>query len=331
MKILLTGVAGFIGNELALRLLAEGHEVIGVDNINDYYSPQLKLARLRRLGVEGGMPDTGEWVSGRDGFRFLRLDISDRPGMERLFTERYDRLVHLAAQAGVRYSLENPHAYIDSNVVGFLNILEGCRHSGCKRLVYASSSSVYGGNEKVPFQESDRVDNPVSLYAATKKTNELMASVYAHLYGLQTTGLRFFTVYGPWGRPDMAPCLFADAIMKGRPLRLFNGGDMQRDFTFVTDIVEGTMRVLQATESPRPVYNIGSGAPQPLTHFLHTLETSLGRKAVIEMAPMQPGDVTRTWADTSALEADFHYRPIVKLEDGVRQFAQWFKHEYQQI
>ena len=329
MKILLTGAAGFIGNALALRLLAEGHEVVGLDSVNDYYTPTLKLARLERLGLKAEMPEYGAMLGGNEGFRFVRLDLSDREGMEQLFrTERFDRVVHLAAQAGVRYSLQNPHAYIDSNIVGFLNVLEGCRHGGVSRLVYASSSSVYGGNEHVPFSEDDRVDSPVSLYAATKKSNELMAHVYAHLYGLKTTGLRFFTVYGPWGRPDMAPWLFADAILHDRTLRLFNGGDMMRDFTFVDDIVEGTLRIALAAESPRPVYNIGCGSPQPLMLFLQTLETALSHKAQIEKAPMQPGDVHRTWADTTALQQDFGYSPTIGLREGVERFAHWFKQAY---
>ena len=275
------------------------------------------------------MPEYGAMLGGKDGFRFVRLDLSDREGMEQLFRrEHFDRVIHLAAQAGVRYSLQNPHAYIDSNIVGFLNVLEGCRHGGVTRLVYASSSSVYGGNERVPFSEDDRVDSPVSLYAATKKSNELMAHVYAHLYGLKTTGLRFFTVYGPWGRPDMAPWLFADAILHDRTLRLFNGGDMMRDFTFVDDIVEGTLRIALAAESPRPVYNIGCGSPQPLMLFLQTLETALSHKAQIEKAPMQPGDVHRTWADTTALQQDFGYSPTIGLREGVERFAHWFKQAY---
>lgn len=329
MKILLTGAAGFIGNALALRLLAEGHEVVALDSVNDYYTPTLKLARLERLGLKGEMPEYGTMLGGNEGFRFVRLDLSDREGMEQLFCrEHFERVIHLAAQAGVRYSLQNPHAYIDSNIVGFLNVLEGCRHGGVTRLVYASSSSVYGGNERVPFSEDDRVDRPVSLYAATKKSNELMAHVYAHLYGLKTTGLRFFTVYGPWGRPDMAPWLFADAILHDRTLRLFNGGDMMRDFTFVDDIVEGTLRIALAAESPRPVYNIGCGSPQPLMLFLQTLETALSHKAQIEKAPMQPGDVHRTWADTTALQQDFGYSPTIGLREGVERFAHWFKQAY---
>lgn len=329
MKILLTGAAGFIGNALARRLLSDGHEVVGLDSVNDYYTPTLKLARLERLGLKAEMPEYGTMLEGNEGFRFVRLDLSDREGMEQLFRrEHFDRVIHLAAQAGVRYSLQNPHAYIDSNIVGFLNVLEGCRHGGVTRLVYASSSSVYGGNERVPFSEDDRVDSPVSLYAATKKSNELMAHVYAHLYGLKTTGLRFFTVYGPWGRPDMAPWIFADAILHDRTLRLFNGGDMMRDFTFVDDIVEGTLRIALAAESPRPVYNIGCGSPQPLMLFLQTLETALSHKAQIEKAPMQPGDVHRTWADTTALQQDFGYSPTIGLREGVERFAHWFKQAY---
>lgn len=332
MKTLVTGAAGFIGNALSLRLLREGHEVFALDSINDYYTPALKLARLARLGLGEEMPAYGEVLEGTEGLRFVRMELNDREGMERLFAgNAFDCVVNLGAQAGVRYSLENPHAYIDSNITGFLNVLEGCRQSGCQRLVYASSSSVYGGNESVPFRETDRVDSPVSLYAATKKSNELMAGVYAHLFGIRPTGLRFFTVYGPWGRPDMAPFLFADAIMHGRALRLFNGGEMARDFTYIDDIVEGTLRVVLADRSPLPVYNIGCGSPQPLTHFLHTLEEALGREAIVQKAPMQPGDVVRTWADTTALERDFGYRPQIGLEEGVKRFAQWFKNDYKEL
>ena len=323
MKILVTGAAGFIGNALTLRLLNEGHEVVGLDSLNDYYDVRLKLARLGRLGLAATMPDYGAWQRNADGtLRFVRLDLSDREAMEALFrAERFDRVVNLAAQAGVRYSLQNPHAYIESNVAGFLNVLEGCRHSGCQRLVYASSSSVYGGNTKVPFSETDAVDNPVSLYAATKKSNELMAHVYGHLYGLKTTGLRFFTVYGPWGRPDMAPMLFT----QGRPIRLFAADRQERDFTYIDDIVEGTLRVALADDSPLPVYNIGCGTPQGLMTFVRTLEAALGREAAIEHAPMQPGDVSRTWADTAALERDFGYRPAVSLQEGIGRFAEWFE------
>ena len=332
MKILVTGAAGFIGNALCLRLLSEGHEVVGLDNINDYYSPTLKLARLERLGLKKEMPEYGKFIDGAENFRFIRMDLAERDGMEQMFkNNRFDCVVNLAAQAGVRYSLQNPHAYIDSNVVGFLNILEGCRHNGIQRLVYASSSSVYGGNEHVPFCEADRVDNPVSLYAATKKSNELMAEVYTHLYGLKTTGLRFFTVYGPWGRPDMALMLFANAIQTNRPIRLFAADRQQRDFTYIDDIVEGTLRVALAEESPQAVYNIGCGQPRPLTLFLSTLEDALGKRATVEHTPMQPGDVPCTWADTTALERDFGYHPTVSLEDGIQRFAQWFKDEYRNI
>ena len=332
MKILVTGTAGFIGNALALRLLDNKHEVVGLDNINDYYTPALKLARLERLGLKKEMPEYGKFINGTEGFRFVRMDLADREGMERIFKEsHFDCVVNLAAQAGVRYSLQNPHAYIDSNVVGFLNILEGCRHNGIQRLVYASSSSVYGGNESVPFKEGDRVDNPISLYAATKKSNELMASVYAHLYGLKTTGLRFFTVYGPWGRPDMAPILFADAILSERPIRLFAANKQQRDFTFIDDIVEGTLRITLAKESPQPIYNIGCGQSLPLLLFLDIMEKALGKRAIVEHAPMQPGDAPRTWADTTALERDFGYCAAVSISEGVQQFTDWFKNEYKNI
>ncbi|MBR1838915.1 MAG: NAD-dependent epimerase/dehydratase family protein [Bacteroidaceae bacterium] len=333
MKILVTGAAGFVGHALTERLLKENHEVVGIDNLNDYYDPRLKLARLARLGLPmGAVPTPGQEVRGREGFRFVRLDIADRAAVEQLFrTYTFDRVVHLAAQAGVRYSIDHPHAYAESNLVGFLHILEGCRQQGIRRLVYASSSSVYGGNERVPFRESDVVDQPVSLYAATKKSNELMAHAYSHLYGIKATGLRFFTVYGPWGRPDMALFLFANAIVKHQPLRLFNYGDMQRDFTYIDDIVEGTYRIAMADDSPEAVYNIGYGQPQPLTRFLEILEQSLGQRAIVEKVAMQPGDVARTWADTTALQRDYGYRPHVSLEDGTQRFAQWFLNEYPKI
>lgn len=333
MKILVTGAAGFVGHALTERLLKENHEVVGIDNLNDYYDPRLKLARLARLGLPmGAVPTPGQEVQGREGFRFVRLDIAERAAVEQLFrTYTFDRVVHLAAQAGVRYSIDHPHAYAESNLVGFLHILEGCRQQGIRRLVYASSSSVYGGNERVPFRESDVVDQPVSLYAATKKSNELMAHAYSHLYGIKATGLRFFTVYGPWGRPDMALFLFANAIVKHQPLRLFNYGDMQRDFTYIDDIVEGTYRIAMADDSPEAVYNIGYGQPQPLTRFLEILEQSLGQRAIVEKVAMQPGDVARTWADTTALQRDYGYRPHVSLEDGTQRFAQWFLNEYPKI
>lgn len=312
MKILVTGAAGFIGFHLAGRLLSRGDEVVGVDNLNDYYPVALKEARLSRL-----LPEKG--------FRFVKMDISDRTALPALFeTEKFDAVVNLAAQAGVRYSIENPWAYVESNLVGFMNVLECCRHYPVKHLVYASSSSVYGDNGKVPFSEDDKVDNPVSLYAATKKSNELLASCYNHLYGIPATGLRFFTVYGPWGRPDMSPMLFASAILAGRPIKVFNNGKMMRDFTYIDDIVEGVVRVLDNPSGAHRVYNIGCGSPAKLMDFISLIETSLGRTAEKIMMPMQAGDVTRTYADTTALERDFGYRPHIALPDGIAKFVEWY-------
>ena len=288
MKVLITGAAGFIGFHLVQRLLGRGDEVVGLDNLSDYYSVALKEARLAQVRS--------------DRFRFVRMDLADREALPALFAaERFDAVVNLAAQAGVRYSVENPWAYVDSNVVGFLNILECCRHYPVRHLVYASSSSVYGGNEKTPFSEEDRVDDPVSLYAATKKSDELMAGCYAHLYGLKVTGLRLFTVYGPWGRPDMSPMLFASAILAGRPVKVFNHGDMLRDFTYVDDIVEAMVRVLDRVPQKHEVFNISCSNPVRLMDFISELERALGRKAEKIMLPMQPGDVYQTYADTTKL------------------------------
>ena len=311
MKILVTGAAGFIGYHVSKTLIARGDEVVGLDNLNDYYDVRLKHARLAELPAD---------------FRFVKMDIADRKALPELFAaERFDAVIALAAQAGVRYSLENPEAYIDSNLVGFANILECCRHYPVRHLVYASSSSVYGGNEKVPFEETDFVDNPKSLYAATKKANELMASCYCSLYGMKATGLRFFTVYGPWGRPDMAPMLFTDAILAGRPIKVFNNGNMRRDFTYIDDIVEGVIRVLdKAPESGHEVYNIGCSNPVMLMDFISTLEKALGREAVKEFMPMQAGDVPQTYASTAKLERDMGYKPKVQLADGLRQMADWY-------
>lgn len=312
MKILLTGAAGFIGFHLAGRLLSRGDEVVGVDNLNDYYPVVLKEARLSRL-------------ASKKGFRFVKMDISDRRELPALFeAEKFDAVVNLAAQAGVRYSIENPWAYVESNLLGFMNVLECCRHYPVKNLVYASSSSVYGDNGKVPFSEDDKVDSPVSLYAATKKSNELLASCYNHLYGIPVTGLRFFTVYGPWGRPDMSPMLFASAILEGRPIKVFNNGKMMRDFTYIDDIVEGVVRVLDHPSGEPRVYNIGCGSPAKLLDFISLIETSLGRTAEKIMMPMQAGDVTRTYADTTKLERDFGYRPQVSLPDGIAKFVEWY-------
>lgn len=311
MKVLVTGAAGFIGFHLVQRLLGRGDEVVGLDNLSDYYSVALKEARLAQVRS--------------DRFRFVRMDLADREALPALFAaERFDAVVNLAAQAGVRYSVENPWAYVDSNVVGFLNVLECCRHYPVRHLVYASSSSVYGGNEKTPFSEEDRVDDPVSLYAATKKSDELMAGCYAHLYGLKVTGLRLFTVYGPWGRPDMSPMLFASAILAGRPVKVFNHGDMLRDFTYVDDIVEGMVRVLDRVPQKHEVFNIGCSNPVRLMDFISELERALGREAEKIMLPMQPGDVYQTYADTTKLERELGYKPGVMLREGVDRFVAWY-------
>ena len=333
MKILLTGAAGFIGMTTSLRLLARGDEVVGLDNLNDYYDVQLKRDRLARL-----LPHAA--------FRFVQLDVADQNGMAALFAaERFDRVIHLAAQAGVRYSLKNPQAYIDSNVVGFMNVLEGCRHHRIQHLVYASSSSVYGGNTRMPFSERDSVDHPVSMYAATKKANELMAHTYSHLFGLPTTGLRFFTVYGPWGRPDMALFLFTKAILEGRAIDVFNHGQMQRDFTYVDDIAEGVIRVTDrvATADPtytsdRPdpatshapfrVFNIGNHQPVPLLDFIACIERALGMKATMNLLPLQDGDVPATYADVDALKAWADFAPATSIETGITRFVDWYRGYY---
>ena len=319
MRLLVTGAAGFIGMHASRRLLERGHEVLGLDNLNAYYDPALKRARLEQLKPHAR-------------FSFERLDVADSPAMDALFArERFDCVLHLAAQAGVRYSLENPMAYVSANVAGFLNILEACRKARVAHLCYASSSSVYGANTAMPFREEDRVDQPASLYAATKRANELMAESYARLYGLPCTGLRFFTVYGPWGRPDMALFLFARAILAGKPVRLFNEGRMQRDFTYVDDVVEGVMRVVErpyaatGTAPPARLYNLGNGAPVPLVEFLRAIEAALGQKAVVEMAPMQPGDVEATYASTDRLRADFGYAPSTPVATGVARFVEWYR------
>ncbi len=316
MKLLVTGAAGFIGFHTVGRLVAAGHEVVGLDNLNDYYDVALKEARLAESLRQ--QPKSGK-------YRFVRGDVADKSLIDTLFQEeRFDVVVHLAAQAGVRYSLQNPYAYIEANVLGFLNILEACRHYPIGHLVYASSSSVYGQNEKVPYAEDDRTDSPVSLYAATKKSNELMAHVYTQLYGIRATGLRFFTVYGPWGRPDMAPYLFLEAILSGRPIQVYNHGKLMRDFTYVDDIVEGIAAVAQSTASSQAVYNIGCGQPVALLDFIGTLERVTGRLAVRELCGMQPGDVHRTFADTTALTRDFGYRPQTGLEAGLEAFYRWY-------
>ncbi len=331
MKILVTGAAGFIGFHLSERLLAEGHTVVGIDNINDYYDVNLKYARLKELGIERENAEVfyKEAIgSTNENFKFIRLNLEDKEELFQLFaSENFDVVCNLAAQAGVRYSIENPDVYIQSNIVGFLNILECCRHQKIKHLVYASSSSVYGANEEVPFSEDDMVDNPVSLYAATKKSNELMAHTYSHLYKIPTTGLRFFTVYGPWGRPDMAPILFADAISNNRPIKVFNNGDMERDFTFIDDIVEGIKRVIEKPIIDRSlykIYNIGNNNSVNLLDFITHIEGSLGVKAIKEMMPMQMGDVKKTWANVDGLIRDYEYKPKVKVKDGAKKFVEWY-------
>ena len=334
MKILVTGAAGFIGMSTALRLLARGDTVVGLDNLNDYYEVSLKEARLARL-------------TGHPNFRFVQLDVANRGGMEALFAEeKFDKVIHLAAQAGVRYSIQNPHAYVDSNLVGFINVLEGCRHHQVQHLVYASSSSVYGGNTKMPFSEHDSVDHPVSLYAATKKANELMAHTYSHLYGLPTTGLRFFTVYGPWGRPDMAPILFTKAILADQPIKVFNYGNMQRDFTYIDDIVEGVIRAMDRTAAVNPdydpisadpatstapyrVFNIGNSDPVPLLDFIGAIETATGKTAEKILLPMQDGDVPATYADTSLLNDWVGFAPATPITEGVARFVAWYRDYYQ--
>lgn len=328
MKILVTGAAGFIGSKLMARLAERGDEVVGIDNLNDYYDPRLKIARLAECGIaaDTAMPEGKDVRSERwQSCRFIRMDIANHAAMGLLFSHiDFDAVVNLAAQAGVRYSIEQPYAYQHSNLDGFLCILEQCRHNGVKHLVFASSSSVYGQDKKVPFSESDEVDTPVSLYAATKKTDELMAYTYSHLYGIHATGLRYFTVYGPWGRPDMAPMLFARSIVKGEEIKVFNNGDMVRDFTYIDDIVEGTLRVIDNAESPYRIYNIGCGHPVRLLDFISELENALGRKAKKKFMPMQPGDVYETFADTTRLQKELGYQPHVSLHEGIGHFVKWY-------
>ncbi|WP_166376185.1 NAD-dependent epimerase [Pseudoalteromonas sp. Z9A4] len=328
MKFLVTGAAGFIGNFVAERLCNEGHEVIGLDNLNDYYDPALKLARLER-------------IKHHKSFSFVKMDLADRGGIAKLFAdEKFDRVIHLAAQAGVRYSIENPMAYIDSNIVGTATILEGCRHNKVQHLVYASSSSVYGMNEKMPFSTDDAVDHPVSLYAATKKSNELMAHSYSHLYDLPTTGLRFFTVYGPWGRPDMAPYLFTDAILNDREIKVFNNGKMKRDFTYIDDIVEGIIRIQdvvpvrdatntntspESSKAPYKVFNIGNNEPIALMTFIESIEKAAGKIAEKNYMPMQAGDVPATFADIDSLQNAVGFKPNTSIELGMQQFVDWYR------
>jgi len=368
MKILVTGTAGFIGFHLAQRLLERGDEVVGLDNINNYYDVNLKYARLTKTGIqsENGQPIPpsagqknqyreiayGEMMQSSSfaDYRFIRLNLEDRENVLKLFNdEKFDKVCHLAAQAGVRYSLENPFTYIESNIVGFVNILEGCRHNGVKHLAYASSSSVYGNNTKMPLSTSDSVDHPISLYAASKKSNELMAHTYSHLFGIPTTGLRFFTVYGPWGRPDMALFMFAKAILEGKPIQVFNNGNMVRDFTYVDDIVEGVIRVIDSPPSksenlttsdndhpdpsisptaPYKVYNIGNSNPVKLLDFIDAIEKNTGNQAIKQMMPIQPGDVQMTFADVHDLVENLGYRPNTPIFDGVRNFVKWYRGYY---
>lgn len=350
MKILVTGAAGFIGFHLTKALVDRGDVVVGVDNMNDYYDPILKAARLKEMGIE-----TSEFIDAQNyqsanhsNYSFTKIELSRQEEVSALFVkEGFDKVMHLAAQAGVRYSLENPQAYVNSNIVAFTNILEACRHNKVKHLVYASSSSVYGLNEKMPLSEDDNVDHPVSLYAASKKCNELMAHTYSHLFNLPTTGLRFFTVYGPWGRPDMALFLFADAILKGETINVFNHGNMVRDFTYVGDIVEGVVRAIDQTaqpnedwngstpipsssKAPYKIYNIGNNNPVKLTEFIEAIENELGKKATKKMMDLQPGDVPRTYADVSKISSDLNYKPETKISYGIREFINWYKAYYKQ-
>jgi UDP-glucuronate 4-epimerase len=332
-KVLVTGSAGFIGFHLSRILIKEGYHVVGLDNLNDYYDPQLKKDRLLELGIPSEELSDYNILIGSDKFEnfgFIKLNLEDRINLPVLFSqEKFYKVVNLAAQAGVRYSLENPAAYIDSNVVGFANILECCRQHGVKHLIYASSSSVYGKNKKVPFSTEDNVDHPISLYAATKKSNELMAHTYSHLYGFPTTGLRFFTVYGPWGRPDMAMFLFTDAIMNDKPIKVFNNGNQERDFTYIDDIVAGVVKIVDAENSKGySLYNIGNSKPVNVLTFIEEIERQLGKSALKEMLPMQPGDVERTWADVKSLKKNFDYVPSVKIKDGISEFIEWYKNYY---
>lgn len=349
MKILVTGAAGFIGFYVCKGLLNRGDIVVGLDNINTYYDVSLKYGRLSALGIQQEYVDWYKFVQSNvyEQFRFIRMNLEDKQAMRMLFAnEHFDKVVNLAAQAGVRYSIENPYAYVESNIDGFLNVLEGCRHYQVKHLVYASSSSVYGLNGKVPFSEKDSIAHPISLYAATKKSNELMAHTYSHLYGVPSTGLRFFTVYGPWGRPDMSPFLFADAMLHGRPIKVFNNGDMLRDFTYIDDIVEGVLRVIDHIPAPTPdwsaqapdpsssaapykIYNIGNSHPVKLMDFIHAIEEAIARPAEKIYLPMQPGDVYQTNADTSALQSELGFKLDKPIKEGVRETIDWYRSFYQ--
>lgn len=337
MKILVTGAAGFIGYHFCEKLLASGYEVIGLDNINDYYDVNLKHDRLKELGIAKDSITYNEEVTGNkhgNRFRFVRLNLEDRSGLEGIFSNyKIDLVCNLAAQAGVRFSLEKPFNYIDSNITGFLNVLECCRHFEVKKLIYASSSSVYGQNEKIPFSVNDSVDHPISLYAATKKSNELMAYTYSHQFGIHTVGLRFFTVYGPWGRPDMAMFLFTDAVLNNKPIKVFNQGNLSRDFTYIDDIVGGMMKITEAFEHDRikekyKLYNIGNSKPVKLLDFIKAIEKYTGKPAEKIMMPMQPGDVEKTWADVENFKTDFNYTPHVDINEGVKAYLDWYKNYY---
>jgi len=350
MKILLTGTAGFIGFHTVQKLINDGHEVVGLDSINDYYDVNLKYRRLAVTGIDGSAVEYNRPMrsSNMKGYRFVKMNLEDRENLHALMkAEKFDKVCNLAAQAGVRYSIDNPYAYIDANITGFINIIEGCRHFGVQHLVYASSSSVYGSNTAQPFSTSDNVDHPISLYAATKKANELMAHTYSHLYNIPTTGLRFFTVYGPWGRPDMAMFKFADLMRKGQPIDVYNFGKMERDFTFIADIVEGVCRVIYAgqmpnagwdsdnpdpgsSSAPYKVYNIGNNKPVQLMYMIETLEKELGISAQKNLMPLQAGDVPKTYANIDDLVRDHGYRPDTSIEEGIRQFVKWYK-EYHGI
>ena len=343
-KILISGSAGFIGYHLTKMLCEKGHSIVGFDNINDYYDINLKLARLNELGIDTNSIEYGKVMNSRKypNLKFIKLGLEDRDKISELFNaEQFDYVCHLAAQAGVRYSIENPHAYAESNLVGFVNILEGCRHNKVKHLIYASSSSVYGLNEKMPLSTSDTTDHPISLYAATKKANELMAHSYSHIYSLPTTGLRFFTVYGPWGRPDMSPMIFATAIKKNKPLKVFNYGKMMRDFTYIDDIVEGVVKVIfqpaqrnqewnlshpssSSSEAPYRIYNIGNSSPIQLLYFIEIMEKTMGKSAIKEYLPMQAGDVINTYADISDLKKNFGFQPSTAIEEGTKKFIDWY-------
>jgi UDP-glucuronate 4-epimerase len=348
MKLLITGTAGFIGFHLVNKLVNQGYDIVGLDNINNYYDVNLKYKRLETTGIKKEDIEYNKIVSSTlfPDYRFIKLNLEDETNISELFKkEKFDKVYHLAAQAGVRYSLENPKAYIDSNIDGFLNILEGCRHNDVRHLIYASSSSVYGLNEKMPFSVRDNVDHPISLYAASKKSDELMAHTYSHLYGLPTTGLRFFTVYGPWGRPDMALFKFTKAILAGNPIEVYNNGIMERDFTYIDDIIEGLARIVDnephgdeqwsgsnpdpsSSRAPYKLYNIGNSSPVKLLDFIKAIENETGKTAIKKMMPIQPGDVVKTWADVDELIGDFDYTPNTSIKDGIKKFVEWYGQYY---